>query len=361
MKQSLDPATIKAMSEPWSDDSPAVFYLATRGSGFSALSSRIVQALRGIPMSRLGVCGLAIMLSLCTTSCSGKEGSDAVPPRLEVDAEHWPLHVLALAQTTIHLVEKRGEPGYLTEIDVQLPQVNPPVVTAVHYHFYLPKSRKLLAVSYANFDVSIPPQQMEDAKRAGVADMMQASIDAAFLPQFSELEPPRYDRVPTPLFATQIGLRDAYELARRAGLKHADSITLKVGTKDPTVPLLMWTFNGEHTLADSKAVHINALTGALIDEDLITDITRAERDAQFAADMALIRAYFSRGRRNGGGWSAPGLTPDAAAVVDGGGGQQEHGIYFDGLHDYTVEPAADCAARGGNDGGATSMGGNWCY
>ena len=360
MKQSFGPATIEAISEPWSDESPALMYVAIHGGKFRALASHIVQALHDSPMSRFGVCGLALMLSLCTISCSGKEGSGAAAPRLEVDADHWPLHVLALAQTTIHLVEQRGEPGYLTEIDVQLPDVNPPAVAAVTYQFYLPRVRKTLAVTYANSDVSISDEQMADMRRAGVAEMMQASIDATFAPQFNELPPPRYDFVPTPLFGTQIGMRDAWELARRAGLQRAHSITLKVGTKDSALPLLIWTFRGEHTLVDSKAVHINALTGALIDEDLINDITRAERDAQFAADQALIRAYFSRGRWSGGGWSAPGLTPDAAAVIDGGG-QQEHGIYFDGLHDYTVETAADCAARGGNDGGQTSMGGNWCY
>jgi hypothetical protein len=202
-------------------------------------------------------------------------------------------------------------------------------------------------------------EQMEAARAAGVADIMEASVEATFAPQFTELPPPRYDFVPTPLFGTQVGLRDAYELARRAGLKRAHTVELKVGTKDPTVPLLIWTFRGDHTLVDSKAVNINALTGELIDEDRINATTRAERDAQFAADQALIRAFFSR-RSGGGGWSAPALTPDAAAIIDGGG-QQEHGMYFDGLRDYTVEPPGACAARGGNDAGPTSMGGSFCY
>jgi hypothetical protein len=276
-----------------------------------------------------------------------------------VDAERWPTRVLELAQTTIHLVEQRGEPSYLTEIDIQLPDVNPPAVTSVTYQFYLPKARKGLAVTWANTDISIAAEQMEAAREAGVADIMKASVEATFAPQFTELPPPRYDFVPTPLFGTQVGLRDAYELARRAGLKRAHTVELKVGTKDPTVPLLIWTFRGDHTLVDSKAVNINALTGELIDEDRINATTRAERDAQFAADQALIRAFFSR--RSGGGWSAPALTPDAAAVIDGGGGQQEHGMYFDGLRDYTVEPPGACAARGGNDAGPTSMGGSFCY
>jgi hypothetical protein len=311
-------------------------------------------------MSRLAVYGFGVALVLCAGGCSSKDGSASAAPRLEVDAERWPIRVLELAQTTIHLVEQRGEPAWLTEIDVQLPDVNPPAVTAVTYQFYLPRARRGLSVTWANTDVVISADQQEAMRRAGVADLMKASIEATFAPQFIEQPPPRHGFVPTPLFGVQVGLRDAYQLARRAGLKRAHTIELKVGTKDPTVPLLIWTFRGDHTLADSKAVNIDALTGELIDEDRINATTRAERDAQFAADQALIRAFFFRGR-GAGGWSAPSLTPEAAAVIDGGGRQQEHGMYFDGLRDYTVEPPGACAARGGNDAGPSSMGGSFCY
>jgi hypothetical protein len=304
--------------------------------------------------------GLGIALALCAASCSSKDGAGAPTPRLEVDAERWPLRVLELAQSTIHLVEQRGEPSYLTEIDIQLPVVSPAPITSVTYQFYLPKAGKGLAVTWANTDISIPAEQMAAMREAGVADIMEASIEATFAPQFTELPRPSHGFVPTPLFGVEVGLRDAHELARRAGLKRAHTVELKVGTKDPTVPLLIWTFRGEHTLVDSQAVHINALTGELIDEDRINSTTRAERDAQFAADQALIRAFFARGS-GGGGWSAPALTPEAAAIIDGSGQQQEHGMYFDGLRDYTVEPPGACAARGGNDAGPTSMGGTFCF
>ena len=312
-------------------------------------------------MARLAVHALALAFAVCGAGCSSKEAAETGSPRLEVDGQRWPVRVLELAQTTIHLVDKRGEPAYLTEIDVQLPDTATPApVTAVTYQFYLPKARKGLAVTWANTDLAISGEQQEAMRRAGVEQLMKDSIEATFAPQFNDLPPPSHGFVPTPLFGVQVGMRDAYELARRAGLKSAHSIELKVGTKDPTVPLLIWTFRGEHTLVDSKAVNIDALTGELIDEDRINATTRAERDAQYAADQAMIRAYFSQAR-GGGGWSAPSLTPEAAAVIDGGGRQQEHGIYFDGLHDYTVGPAADCAARGGTDAGPSSMGGSFCY
>lgn len=313
-------------------------------------------------MANLTVYGLGLAFALCAASCSSKDAAGAGSIRLEVDDQRWPVGVLELAQTTIDLVAKRGEPAYLTEIDVQLPDAGTPApVTAVTYLFYLPKSRKELGVTWANTDITIPADQLEAMRRAGVADMMKASIEATFAPQFIDRPPPSHGFVPTPLFGVQVGMRDAYQLARRAGLTRAHTIELKVGTKDPTVPLLIWTFRGDHTLADSKAVNIDALTGELIDEDRINATTRAERDAQFAADQAMIRAYFSRRGGGGGGWSAPALTPEAAAVIDGGGRQQEHGMYFDGLRDYTVGPASDCAARGGNDAGPSSMGGNFCY
>jgi hypothetical protein len=313
-------------------------------------------------MARLTLYGLGFVFVLCAAGCSSKDAAEAGSPRLEVDDQHWPVGVLELAQTTIHLVAKRGEPAYLTEIDVQLPDVGTPApVTAVTYQFYLPKARKGLAVNWAHTDITIAPDQLAEMQRAGVAEMMKASIEATFAPRFIDLPPPSHGFVPTPLFGVQVGMRDAYELARRAGLTRAHTIELKVGTKDPSVPLLIWTFRGDHTLVDSKAVNIDALTGELIDEDRINATTRAERDAQFAADQAMIRAFFARRRGGGSGWSAPSVSPEAAAIIDGGGRQQEHGIYFDGLRDYTVGPASECAARGGNDAGPSSMGGNFCY
>ena len=123
---------------------------------------------------------------------------------------------------------------------------------------------------------------------------------------------------------------------------------------------MLWTFAGQHTQVDAKEIHVNALTGALVDEDEINATTRAERDAAYAADMARIRAFFAS-RRARGGAVEPSLTPEAAALVDGGARQREHGIYFDGLRDYTVEPAADCAARDGTDAGSASCGGHCCY
>lgn len=312
-------------------------------------------------MASLSLHAAGLAFALCVASCSSGDAPGGDSTRLQVDDQRWPVRVLELAQTTIHMVAERGEPAYLTEINVQLPDVGTPApVTAVSYQFYLPGARKGLAVTWANTDITISADQQEAMRRAGVEDMMKASIEATFAPRFTELPPPSHGYVPTPLFGVQVGMQDAYQLARRAGLTRAHSIDLKVGTKDPTVPLLIWTFRGDHSLADSKAVNIDALTGELIDEDRINATTRAERDAQFAADQAMIRAFFSRGR-GGDGWSAPALTPEAAAIIDGGGRQQEHGIYFDGLRDYTVGPAADCVARGGNDAGPSSMGGSFCY
>lgn len=220
--------------------------------------------------------------------------------RLEVDGQHWPLRVLELAQATTQMVNKPGEPAYLSKIHINLPDVNPPVITSVHYEFYFPKTQKRISVGYANTDVSLPADQMEAARRAGVADAIKNSIEAAFAPQTSELPPTHSGFVPPLLLSKPIALQDAYQLARRAGLTRAESIDLETNTKDPKTPVMMWTFRGQHTLADSKAVHIDALNGALIDEDLINATTRAERNAEYAEYLAALRSLVHPHGHDGG-------------------------------------------------------------
>ena len=235
-------------------------------------------------------------------------------PRLEVDGQHWPLRVFELAQTASQMVSKPNAPATLTKIHINLPDVNPPVTTSVHYEFYIPASKKRLSVGYANTDVSLPADQMEAARRAGVADVMQASMDAAFAPQISEL-PPTNGGIPlTPLLSQPMALQDAYQRARQAGLTRAVAIDLETNIKDPQAPVMMWTFHGQHTLADSKAVHIDALNGALIDEDQINATTRAERDAEYAQYLKLLRSLVhppARGGSNGSNYCTGGYVWDS--------------------------------------------------
>src|SRR6478736_5308002 len=119
---------------------------------------------------------LAIVLIACAKDPGGQaiaaDRSGPTPARLEVDAEHWPVDVLGLARTTIKLVQQRGEPGYLTQIDIQLPQKNESTpLTGVDYTFYFPRTRKRLNVSYVNTDVSMSAEQMKMAQQAGVAEV----------------------------------------------------------------------------------------------------------------------------------------------------------------------------------------------
>lgn len=243
----------------------------------------------------------------------GATGRDATP-RLEVDGQHWPLRVLELAQTAKEMVSKPNEPALMTRIHINLPNVNPPLTTSVHYEFYIPARQRRVSVGFANTDVALPADQMEAARRAGVADAMQASIDAAFAPQISELPPVNNALLLTPLVSKPIALEDAYQLARRVGLKRAESIDLETNTKDPKAPVMMWTFNGPHTLADSKAIHIDALNGALIDEDQINATTRAERDAEYAEYLKLLRSLVhppARGGSNGSNYCTGGHVWDS--------------------------------------------------
>ncbi|MEO6367234.1 MAG: hypothetical protein ABIP38_04505 [Steroidobacteraceae bacterium] len=258
-------------------------------------------------------------------------------------------------------MKQRGETAYLTKISINLPGVNETTGTNAHYEFYSPAKRRRLTVSYLNTRFPMSAEDRENARKAGVEKIIKAAEEAALAPQFSENTWPRDAQyAPAPLPGTQLGLRDAYAIARKQGLKRADAITLSVNDKNPQAPQIMWTFQGDHTRDDSQAIHIDAVTGSYIDEDNINDLSRAERAAQLAQGLAAIRAFLHPQQR-GGGWSAS-LTPEAAAVLHGESArQQEHGYYFDGLRDYTLGPAADCAARGGTDGGPASVGGNYCY
>ena len=231
-----------------------------------------------------------LLIAVCAGACSTADGP-AASTTLKVDADRWPTNVLELAQTSIAMVQERGQPAYLIGITIQLPDVNPPAVTSVTYQFYLPKEKTRLDVNFANFnDTALlpPPDQMEAARQAGVAEVFEKAAAEALAPKFIEQRPLSRGYIPTPLVGVQVGLRDAYALARRAGLTRAIGVELKVSDKDPALPLQIWTFKGPHTQADAQAIHVNALTGALVDEDNINATTRAERDAAYAADMAMI-------------------------------------------------------------------------
>ena len=263
-------------------------------------------------IAHLGLVVIAMYLTQCSRSSgeaalsSSQRG--AAPTRLEVDAEHWPVALLPLARTTIGLVAKRGESAYLTQIDIQLPEVNEPrPLTSVDYTFYNPKTGGRLSVTYANSDLSLSPEEMKMARQAGVADVMKRAQEAAMEPQFTEMPAVKQRDAPQPLPGAQMSLRDAYALARSNGLIHADHIRLSVSTKDPKTPLVLWTFQGEHTRQDSQSIHIDALTGQFVDEDRINDLSRAERNARL---QKALEALQSLARPD----SAGGLGPEQTQI-----------------------------------------------
>ena len=259
------------------------------------------------------------LMATCLVHCSkmpdvhaGAAGPSGAA-RLEVDSEHWPVDVLSLARTTIPLARQRGEPTYLTQIDIQLPQPNESApLTGVNYTFFFPKTRQIMVVSYVNTDVSLPPDQIKMAQQAGVADIMKRAQDAVSKPTFTAITKLEGKSTPLPLPGARIGLRDAYAFARRNGLTHADHVSLSVSTKDPDAPLVLWNFQGEHTLKDSQGIHIDALTGALVDEDRVNDLSRAERNAQL---QQALEALKSLARQREGSSGSGGLGPEQAIVV----------------------------------------------
>lgn len=261
-------------------------------------AKREIQMITSKWIAHLGLVMISMTLTQWSRSSDGATLSSsqrgAAPTHLEVDAEHWPVALLPLARTAIGLVAKRGESAYLTQIDIQLPDVNESrPLTSVAYTFYNPKTGGRLSVLYANSDVSLSPEEMKMARQAGVADVMKRAQEAAMEPQLTEMPVVKQRDAPQPLPGAQMGLREAYALARSNGLIRADHISLSVSTKDPKAPLVLWTFQGEHARRDSQSIHIDALTGQFVDEDRINDLSRAERNARlqkaFEALQALAR------------------------------------------------------------------------
>lgn len=265
---------------------------------------------------------VAISLSSCSKGPGGQAhattGSGAAAGTLQVDAQRWPIGLLDLTKSAANLAQARGGPVFLTQIDIDLPDAHPPV-TSVDYTFYAPQTRKRLSVTYLNTDVSLPPDQMKMAQQAGVADVMKRSQEAVLLPQVGELPAASGHLTPIPLRGARIELRDAYALARRSGLVRAEHVSLSMSTKDPASPVLLWNFQGEHTREDSQGIHIDALTGALVDEDRINDISGAGRNAQLEKGFDALKSLL---KARGGGQTSPRLTPGAAADSPSNGNEQ---------------------------------------
>ncbi|MFN0024154.1 MAG: hypothetical protein ACKVS5_09670 [Parvularculaceae bacterium] len=237
----------------------------------------------------IGVAVASVTASIFFAACS-KASDVSTAPRLDVDSQYWPVDVDKLALATTQMISSDDEPAYLVKIYINLPPVNPPIITSVYYDYYLPKTGKRIRVGYAKTDASLPPDQMEAARRAGVADIFKAAEEAAAAPEIIDLPLSEDARALTPLLVKPMALKEAHQLAQRAGLQRAETIVLETNIKDPTKPVMMWTFRGPHTLADSKAIHIDALDGRLIDEDEINMKTRAERDADYAEYLAALRS-----------------------------------------------------------------------
>jgi hypothetical protein len=110
-----------------------------------------------------------------------------------------------------------------------------------------------------------------------------------------------------------VGLRDAYARAQREGLKHADNVQLSFADKNHEQPLLMWSFTGQHTREDSQAIHIDAGTGAYIDEDRINDLSRAARAAQLEARLQDVKRAAAALRASAAGGSGMGGSSGSAS------------------------------------------------
>jgi hypothetical protein len=156
---------------------------------------------------------LSVLIALATAmSGTGIPGAQAA--QLAVSGDGLPERTLELASAATEIATQSDRGAFLYRIDVS-PRGNDPGHTAsAVYSFYLPRRRTHIAVTFANVIVSLPPEQMEAMRHAGVLTQVQKSIDDANKPTTAELTDRNQWPVPLPLPQAKLGLREAYASAR---------------------------------------------------------------------------------------------------------------------------------------------------
>lgn len=185
------------------------------------------------------------------------------------------------------------------------PRSNDPGQTAsAIYSYYLPRSRRQVAVSFVNIVVALPPDQVEAARRAGVLAMLQKSIDDASLPKVTEIAGRRGSPAPEPLPVRSVNFREAHAVALRAGLRKFDSAQLKASARDPAKRFAIWAFAGDFPGDDeSRAIYVDARSGRQVAEREVYAVTFGEEKRRGSAEIA---AAFDALRRSAGGGGGAG-------------------------------------------------------
>ena len=234
---------------------------------------------------------------------------DPMAVRLTLRADGLPDGLRELDIAAAALARREDRDAMLVGVVVR-PRSNDPGQTAsVIYSYYLPGSRRQVAVSFVNVSVALPPDQVEAARRAGVLAMMQKSIDDASLPKVTEITGRHDSPAPEPLPPASVDFREAHAVARRAGLRRFDDAQLKASARDPAKRFAVWAFAGDFPGDDrSRAIYVDARSGQPVAEREVYAATfeddKRRAGAELAAALDALRRNAGRGGSRGAGGSS---------------------------------------------------------
>lgn len=273
-----------------------------------SIAPRPVRLLCAALLPVLAGCSPALPGAQSGTATSDAAAAAAADPssvRLTLRADGLPDDLTRLDAAAAALARREDRDATLFDVVVR-PRSNDPGKTAsVIYSFYLPGSRRQVAVSFVNISVALPPDQVEAARRAGVLAMMQKSIDDASLPKVTEIAGRRDAAAPAPLPPASVGFRAAHAVALRAGLRKFDSAQLKASARDPARRFAVWAFSGDFPGDDrSRAIYVDARSGQAVAERDVYASTFEDDKRRSSAELAAALDALRRAAGRGGG--APG-------------------------------------------------------
>jgi hypothetical protein len=227
--------------------------------------------------------------------------ADPAAVRLAVRADGLPDELREI-DAAAGALARREDPGATLINVVVSPRSNDPGKTAsVIYSFYLPGSRRQVAISFVNMQVALPPDQVEAARRAGVLAMLQKSIDDASLPKVTEITARRGSPPPEALPPASVSFRAAHAVALRAGLSKLDGAQLKSSARDPAKRYAVWAFSGSFPGDEqSRALYVDALSGRLVAEREVYEATLEDEKRRVSAEIAATRNALQRSAGGGG-------------------------------------------------------------
>ncbi|MCC7052749.1 MAG: hypothetical protein IT355_05740 [Gemmatimonadaceae bacterium] len=206
-------------------------------------------------------------------------GCRAAPEHLSYDDDGVAHDVLALIPFNTKWAQGRIRDAVLYRIELRTDAAGERPPTDVLYSFYAPRR---IAVLTATSDPEVPWAGAEP------------------------LELPDGRPVPMPLPPVKIDFREAWRLARAAGITRVTSAVLEVNQRN-AMPIVAWSFTGQMADIRERGVYLDALTGARLYPHTLFDPPTTIGQVE-----AAISTY--RGALRGDAAQDPRCPPHAVAV-----------------------------------------------